>query len=498
VSEIPPNSGKISDSAAILDVPQGEQALAAQQPWWPPSPTVLVPLIVACALFMEMVDSTVITTSLPMIALDLHQDPIVLKLGLTAYMLSLGVFIPISGWMADRFGGRSVFQAAIGLFMVSSMCCGLARSFAFFVAVRFLQGAGGAMMVPVGRIVILRSIPREELVTALAYLATPAMLGPVVGPPLGGFITTYLSWRWIFFINIPISIVGFLLAGRFMEDFREAQVPPLDLRGFVLSALGLLMAMFGLTTITDRLMPLSVSFGCMGVGVIAILGYFVHARHTAQPLLELRILKLRTFWVGVGGGSLFRIGIGSLALLLPLLMQLGFGLNPLRSGLITCALAIGSVFMKPLAKPVLRLFGFRPVMVYNPVICAVAIALFGLFRATTPHWLIFVVLLIAGLFNSLQFTALNAIAYAEVPDVDVSQATSIFAMVQQLSLGSGVVVGAFALQASSFLQRHGRIVASDFWPAFLVLGLIVSSSAISSLKLPADAGAEMAGRQPQH
>jgi EmrB/QacA subfamily drug resistance transporter len=447
---------------------------------------------------MEMVDSTVITTSLPMIARDLQKDPIVLKLGLTAYLLSLAVFIPVSGWMADRFGGRAVFRAAIGLFMVSSMCCGLANSFAFFVAARFLQGAGGAMMVPVGRIVILRSVPREELVTALAYLSTPAMLGPVLGPPLGGFITTYLNWRWIFFVNIPISIIGIFLAGRFMEDFREPEVAPLDLKGFLLSAFGLLSAMFGLTTITDRLMPLSVSLGCVVIGTLAILGYFRHARRTSQPLLELRILKLQTFWVGVGGGSLFRIGIGSLSLLLPLLMQLGFGLNPLRSGLITCALAIGSVFMKPLAKPVLHLFGFRPVMLYNPFICAVAIALFGLFRATTPHWLIFVVLLIAGLFHSLQFTALNAIAYAEVPDVDVSQATSIFAMVQQLSLGSGVVVGAFALQASSFLQRHGNIMAADFWPAFLVLGLIVTSSAISALSLPGDAGAEMAGRQPQH
>jgi EmrB/QacA subfamily drug resistance transporter len=445
---------------------------------------------------MEMVDSTVITTSLPVIAHDLHKDPIVLKLGLTAYLLSLAVFIPVSGWMADRFGGRTVFCASIGVFMVSSMSCGFAHSFGFFVAARFVQGAGGAMMVPVGRIVVLRSVPREELVTALAYLSTPAMLGPVIGPPLGGFITTYLNWRWIFFVNIPISIVGILMALRFMEDFREPQVPRLDLTGFLLSASGLLTAMFGLTTITDGLMPRSMSLGCIGFGAVAICAYLYHARHTAQPLLELRFFKLRTFWVGVGGGSLFRLGIGSLALLLPLLMQLGFGLSPLRSGLITCAVATGSVVMKPLAKPVLRIFGFHSVLLYNALISGIFIACFGLFRVTTPHWLIFIVLLTAGLFHSLHFTALNAITYADVPDVDVSQATSIFAMVQQLSLGSGVAAGAFALEASSFLQHHSHIVAADFWPAFLVLGLTSMTAAISVLSMSPDAGAEMAGRAP--
>jgi MFS family permease len=229
-------------------------------------PALLVPLIVACALFMEHVDATVIATSLPMIARDLGRDPIVLKLGLSAYLVSLAVFIPVSGWMADRFGGRTVFCAAIATFMVSSMLCGVARSFAFFVAARFLQGVGGAMMVPVGRIVIVRTVPREDLVTALNYLTIPALLGPLVGPPLGGLITTYVNWRWIFFINVPISVLGIFLGLHFMDNVREDTVPPLDTSGFVLSATGLSMLMFGLSTINERVISHDYAFVCIVIG----------------------------------------------------------------------------------------------------------------------------------------------------------------------------------------------------------------------------------------
>ena len=458
-------------------------------------PTVIVPLIVACALFMEMVDSTVIATSLPMIAHDLGKDPIVLKLGLTAYLLSLAVFIPVSGWVCDRFGGRKVFRAAIGIFMVSSMLCGVSRSFGFFVAARFLQGMGGAMMVPVGRIVILRTVPREEFVTAIAYLTTPAMLGPVVGPPLGGFITTYLSWRWIFYLNIPVSILGIYLAGRYMENFREPEVPRLDIRGFLLSAAGLLLAMFGLTTITDRLMPMSVSIACITFGLLALAAYVYHAMHNERPLLDLRLLRIQTYAVGLTGGTLFRIGVGALAFLLPMLLQLGFGLSPVHSGLLTCSVAIGSVIAKPLAKPVLAWFGFRQMLSWNAVISGLWIVCFGLFRQTTHHSVIFAVLLIAGCFQSLQFTALNAIPYAELPDSEVSQATSLYAMVQQLSLGSGVALGALALQVSSYLHGHRMIVTADFPPAFLLLGAIAISSAVSGARLPDDAGALLAGRR---
>jgi EmrB/QacA subfamily drug resistance transporter len=443
---------------------------------------------------MEMVDSTVIATSLPVIARDLGKDPILLKLGLTAYMLSLAVFIPISGWICDRFGGRKVFRAAVGIFMVSSMLCGLAHSFAFFVVARFLQGIGGAMMVPVGRIVILRSVPRDEYVTAISYLTTPAMLGPVIGPPLGGLITTYLSWRWIFYINVPISILAIFLAGRYMENYREPEVPRLDITGFFLSAVGLMLAMFGLNTINDRLMPVSFSVGCMVVGGIVIAAYVLHARRESDPLLDLGLLKIKTFGVGINSGIFFRVGAGSLAFMLPMLLQLGFGLSPLRSGALTCASGIGAVLMKPLAKPVIRAFGFRRLLIWNAIFSALWIASFGLFRPTTPHTILFPVLLVSGLFTSLQFTALNVIPYADMPDSKVSQATSLYTMLQQLSLGMGVALGALALQFSSFVQGHSTVSAVDFWPAFLFLGAITMASAVSCVGLPADAGAHMAGR----
>jgi EmrB/QacA subfamily drug resistance transporter len=493
VAKILEDSEKIVDASARRSNSLSQRRLRWK--FWPDiRPELFVPLIVACALLMENVDGTVITTSLPMIARDLGMDAIVLKLGLTSYLVSLAVFIPISGWMADKFGGRTVFCAAIATFMVSSMLCGMARSFAFFVTARFLQGIGGAMMVPVGRIVIVRTVSRDELITALNYLTVPALLGPLVGPPLGGFITTYLSWRWIFFINVPISILGIFLAVRYMENIREAEVPPLDLTGFLTSATGLSLLMFGLSTISERLLPRVIAVGSIAVGAAITYLYFRLAQRTETPLLDLGLFKIKTFSVGVGGGSLFRIGVGSIAFLLPLLLQLGFGMSPLQSGMLTCASAIGALFMKSAIKMVLRAFGFPSVLAFNALLSGISVVVIALFTARTPHLLIFLVLLLGGCVRTLQFTALNAITYAEIPDQVVSQATSMYATVQQLSLGMGVTVGAFALQASSFLQRHGTIVARDFWPAFLAVGLIAASSSYSAFTLPSDAGAEMAGR----
>jgi EmrB/QacA subfamily drug resistance transporter len=460
--------------------------------------TFLLPLIVACALFVQVMDSTIIATSLPIIARDFGIDPVVLKLGLSAYLISLAVFIPISGWFSDRFGARTVFRASLGVFMLGSILCGLTHSFFSFVAARFLQGIGGAMMVPVGRIVILRTVPRHQLVSALNTLTAPAMLGPVIGPPVGGLITTYTSWRLIFFINIPISVLGIVLAGFFMENVSEEEVPPLDWTGFLLSGFGLSLAMFGLSTITDRVMPIKHSVVCCIVGAVSMCAYFIHARHKEQPLLNLAFLRIKTFWVGVaGGGALFRVGMGAISLLLPLLFQLGFGLNPFQSGLLTCASAIGAVMMKATTRMLLRRFGFRPVLIYNAIFSSVAVISYGFFKATTPHPLILIILFIAGCFYCLQFTALNAITYADIADKDVSPATSLYTTIQQLSLGMGITFGAFALQASSYFQRHQAIVAGDFWPAFLVVGLIAMTSAYSAIGLSRNAGADLAGRDVQ-
>jgi len=456
--------------------------------------TVLVPLIVACAFFMEQVDATVISTALPVIARDFGMDPVALKLGLSSYLVSLAVFIPISGWIADRFGACKVFCAAMATFMVSSMLCGLSRSFEFFVIARFIQGIGGAMMVPVGRIVVVRTVQREDLVTAFTYLTVPATLGPVTGPLLGGFIATALTWRWIFFINVPFSILGIVLALRFIENIREPEVPAVDVSGFVLSASGLSLFMFGLSTINERLISRYWAGAFLFFGTIIIAAYLRHARVSSQPIVDLKYFRKPTFLCGVGGGSFFRIGVGSLALLLPLLLQVGFGLNPFQSGLLTCSSAIGGLFMRSLTKKVLDVVGFRRVLSLNALLSSVAIAFIGVFTARTSHLAMYLVLLVMGGLHAIQFTSLNTIAYAEIPDREVSQATSLLATVQQLSLGMGVTIGALFLQTSNFLQGHSSLVSSDFWPAFLAVGVVAAFSSYSAFRLPPTAGEQMAGR----
>ena len=443
---------------------------------------------------MENMDATVISTSLPMIAHDLAEDPIALKLALTSYLVSLAVFIPASGWIADRFGARTVFRAAIVVFMGGSVLCGLSSSLGGFVASRFLQGIGGAMMVPVGRLVILRSVSKAQLVQALGYLTIPALLGPVIGPPLGGLITTYLNWRWIFFINIPISFVGLYLAGRYIDNLRENRGVPLDFVGFALSAVGLSLLMLGLATAGRHLVSGRTSLLCLVAGMAALAAYLRHGRRVPHPLLNLALLRVRTFNVGVGGGSLFRIGVGAIPFLLPLMLQLGFGLTPFQSGLLTCASAAGAMFMKTLARLILKRFGFRTVLNFNVVLAAASLASIGLFTDATPHWLIFAVLLLGGCFRSLQFTGLNALAYADVPPENVSQATSLAGVAQQLSAGLGITIGAYALQLSAYVHGHHALTAGDFRAAFVVVGLLASASMCFSLRLPHDAGAEIAGR----
>jgi EmrB/QacA subfamily drug resistance transporter len=456
-------------------------------------PARLLPLIVACALFIENMDSTVLSTSLPAIADDLGSDPIALKLALTAYLLSMAVFIPVSGWVADRFGARPTFMTAIGVFLLGSIACAVSGSLEALVASRFLQGVGGAMMVPVGRLVLLRTVSKNELVQALSWLTIPALVGPVVGPPLGGFITTYLHWRWIFLINIPIGLLGIVLAKRFIPDIRET-TPPLDWLGFALAGLGLALAMFGFSTLGRALVPVEVGAAALVLGVAGLVGYVVHARRHPQPLLDLALFRLRTYRAGVAGGSLFRIGIGASPFLLPLMLQLGFGLSPVQSGLLTFTSAIGAIFMKTIAARVLKRFGFRRVLVLNALIASAMLCGFGLFQPGTPHALILAVLLISGFFRSLQFTSLNAISYAEVDSPRMAQASSMAGMMQQLSLSLGVAIGGYLLEIAGGLNGRPSTDLGNFFWAFLGVGLISASSAWMMWRLPRNAGAEMSGR----
>ena len=448
----------------------------------------LVPLVVACALFMENLDSTVIATSLPAIAADLHQDPITLKLAMTSYLISLAVFIPASGWAADRFGARPIFRGAIVVFVAGSILCGLSDSLPTFVASRVVQGLGGAMMVPVGRLVLLRSVPREELVTALAYLTVPALLGPILGPPLGGFITTYFDWRWIFWINVPIGVLGVVLATLFIADIREAEVWPLDVPGFLLSGAGLSSLSFGLTVIGRGIVPAPVTAALIAGGVALVAGYVVHARRALHPIIDLSLLRIPTFRASVTGGFVFRLGIGALPFLLPLMLQIGFGLNPFQSGCLTFAAAAGAMLMKTTARPILRRFGFKRVLVCNAALSGVFMVVYGLFRPSTPEWLLWAALLAGGFFRSLQFTSINALAYADIDAPAMSRATSFASVAQQLSLSTGVAAGAGAIELSQWWHADASLTTRDFAFAFYTVALVSASACLVFARLPADAG----------
>ncbi len=453
----------------------------------------LIPLIVACGLFMENLDSTVLSTSLPAIAADLHIDPIALKLALTSYLLSLAVFVPISGWVADKYGARTVFMAAIAVFTCGSVLCGFSQSLPEFVLFRIIQGIGGAMMVPVGRLVILRSVSKAQMISALAWLTIPALLGPVIGPPLGGFITTYFHWRWIFYINIPIGVLGLFLSWKYITNVMEAHTPPLDKTGFALSGIGLSAFVFGLALLGENTGSLTTGFALTVIGIAVCAVYVWHAHRVENPVIELRLLKIPTFRAGVIGASFFRIGVGAVPFLLPLMLQLSFGLTPFASGLLTFAAAAGAVLMKATAAPIIRAFGFRGVLIVNAVIGAFFMGANGLFTASTPHYVIIAVLLAGGFFRSLEFTAVNALAYADIEQAQMSRATSFASVAQQVSLSLGVAIGALVLQASRAVRGEMALTQADFALAFWVVAAIGAISVISFLRLPKGAGAELAG-----
>jgi EmrB/QacA subfamily drug resistance transporter len=455
-------------------------------------------LTVACALFMENLDSTVIATSLPAIAGDLHEDPISLKLALTSYLISLAIFIPASGWAADRFGARTVFRSAILVFVAGSILCGLSNTLPGLVGARVIQGLGGAMMVPVGRLLLLRTVERSELVNALSYLTVPALLGPMAGPLLGGFITTYFHWRWIFWINVPIGIAGVILATRFIENVKCETLWPLDAKGFVLSGLGLAFLVSGLGGFGRGLMPWQDAVCLTVLGAAALTAYGLHARNAAFPLLDLKLLSIATFRASVTGGSLFRIGIGSVPFLLPLMLQVPFGLNAFQSGSITFIASAGAMVMKATAAPILRFFGFRRVLIYNAMISAGFLACYGTFTPSTPAAFMMSFFLVSGFVRSLEFTSLNAIAFADIDAAQMSRAVSFSSAAQQLSLSLGVAAGAAAIEGVALLNP-GQYALSleNFRWAFAVMALTSASAAAAFVRLPAYAGSELTRKPPE-
>jgi EmrB/QacA subfamily drug resistance transporter len=458
----------------------------------------IVPLIIAVALFMENMDSTVIATSLPAIAADIGTNPLALKLAVTSYLLSLAIFIPASGWTADRFGARTVFRAAIGVFIIGSIGCAMSSSLTDFVIARIVQGMGGAMMTPVGRMVMVRSIPKRELVGAMAWVTTPALIGPVLGPPVGGFITTYATWHWIFIINVPIGLIGIVLATRYIEDIRAEDHQRFDVIGMVLAGLGIGGIAFGASVLGLNFLPVWIVVALVAGGSIFLTAYCVHARRTENPALDLTLFRIPTFFASVVGGFIFRLGLGALPFLLPLMLQIGFGMTPFQSGMITFATALGAMGMKWATASILRRFGFRNILVINTVISAAFLAVCAFFTAATPVFLMVLPLFVGGFFRSLQFTSINTLAYADIEPTRVGRATSIVSVAQQLAISAGVAFGAMAVELTLRFKGAGSdtLNASDFSPAFLAVAAISATSVLIFARLAPDAGAEMVDRLP--
>jgi EmrB/QacA subfamily drug resistance transporter len=456
----------------------------------------LVPLVVACAMFMQNLDSTVIATALPTIARSLHESPLRLNVAITCYLLSLAVFIPISGWTADRFGARRVFSLAIVVFTLGSVACGISNSLPALVASRILQGIGGALMVPVGRLVLLRTVPKSDLVRAMSFVSVPALIGPVMGPPVGGFIVTYASWRWIFFINIPIGVLGIVLVNLLVGDLKETGRRPFDLAGFALTGIGLASLAFGFENVGRGALPSPAVIALLLVGGVCLALYIRHAYRVSHPIIDLALLKIPTYAMASVGGFLFRMGLGALPFLLPLMLQVGFGLSALHSGLLTFASAAGAMLMKTSAVRILRTLGFRLVLVGDAVISAAFLFGYSLFRPSTPHLVIFVALLVGGFFRSLQMTSINTLSYADVPPAMLSRATSLTSMAQQLSQTAGVATAALLLHVALTLRGGATLSAPDFYPVFVGVALISLLSVPFFLKMSPDAGAEVSGRAP--
>ena len=449
--------------------------------------------MVASALFMESLVSTVIATSLAAMAADLQVDPLALKLAFTAYYLALAIFIPISGWCADRWGAKTVFAASIAVFTAASVACALAWDLHSLIAGRFCQGLGGAMMLPVGRLILLRVIPKREMVSAMAWLSIPTLMAPIMGPPIGGFITTYAHWRGIFWLNVPVGLLGLALAWALVPQVKAAVLRPLDWPGFALTGLGLSLAIFGFTLAGSRNSPASLAALMAAGGVALLLLYGWHARRALHPIIDLGLLHIASFRISLLGGVLFRLSVGAMPFLLPLMLQVGFGLSPFESGTLTFAAAVGAVTMKLTATPILRRYGFKRVLCINALISSGLLAACALFTAATPHVVIVVVLLAGGFFRSLQFTSLNTLGYADIEPAQMSDAAAFVAVVQQLALAAGVALAAMLLDASRTADARGTLLTIDFSRAFVAVGLLSVGSVLMFWRLAPDAGAEVSG-----
>ena len=458
-----------------------------------PRRTILIPLVIGCAFFMEGLDSTMIAVAIPDMAESLGEHPLRLNLVITTYLLSLAVFIPLSGWIADRLGARVVFCAAIAIFATGSALCGLSTSLPMMLLMRVVQGFGGAMMTPVGRLILLRSFPRSQLFTAMTYMTLPAMVGPVIGPLLGGVITTYISWRWIFYINIPFGCVGILLALRFFEDVRHRDVPRFDFGGFLMVGAGLALLQYGIENVGRQAIPGFAIAGALAAAGLLLLAFAWHARRVAAPAVDLSLLRQRSFGIATLAGGLSRIGMNGVPFLLPLMLQIGFGMNPAASGSLTFCSSLGALLIRPIAVPLLRWLGFRRVLFWASVLCSAAIAGFALLQPETPRWVIAGYAALYGLIRSVQFMGSNTLAYADTRPERLSRATSLGGVLQQLTVSFGVSAGATLLSLTAF--EDAALTPERFHTVFLLLALIPLFALPGFLRLRPEDGREVSGHR---
>lgn len=448
-------------------------------------------LLVAGAFFMEFLDGTVIATALPDMGKTFGVEAVDLNIGISAYLITLAVLIPASGWIADRFGARKVFTLALAIFTLASVLCGLATSVESFVAMRIFQGAGGALMVPVGRLAVLRTTPKHQLITAIATLTWPALVAPIIGPPLGGFITSYADWRWIFFINLPIGLIAILLSLRIIPDIRDEQRRPFDLPGFLATSVAMISLVYAMEALGAENVQGGITTALLVIGGAAAFYALRHFRHAAWPMIRLEAMQVPTFRVTMYGGSLFRSSISTVPFLLPLLFQVGFGMDPFHAGSLVLAVFVGNLTIKPATTPLIRWLGFRRLLLINGALNVLALLACAFLTPTTPVWLVLLILYLGGVFRSVQFTGISTLAFADVPSSQMSYANTLFSTATQLAVGLGVTLGAIGIRLGERISDWlalSAIPGISFRLAFVFIALICLVGMADTFRLTRDAG----------